>query len=118
VGLTGQVLMPVHSFVQALFGGAAFLVPLLFALVGGLALVRRARPDLLFPSRRLGGLALVTVALLPAESLLGRSTGLLGDWLASFLVASIGRPLAVVLLVLMLSAGALLGLGKLRLAAR
>jgi hypothetical protein len=104
----GRLLVPLHAAVEALLGQATFVLPLSLALAGALGLVRWARPDLALPARRLIGLGLLLLAVLPAEDLLGRSTGLLGEWLSRFLIELLGLPLAVALLLGLLGLGAAL----------
>jgi DNA translocase FtsK/SpoIIIE-like protein len=104
----GRVLAPVHEIIQALLGRAGFLLPLSFVLVGALGFARRARPDLKLPTRRLAGVAIIALAVLPAERLLGDSTGLIGDWLTSFLLALFGGPLTIVAIVMLVGVGAVL----------
>src|SRR5262245_51154218 len=79
----GLVLAPVHVGLNALFGQTTFVLPLGLALLSALALARRMSPRLTLPRWRLAGLSLMTIALLPADRLLGQSTGLVGDWLTS-----------------------------------
>ena len=45
--------------------------------------------------RRLIGLVVITIALLPAERLLGQSTGLVGEWFTGFLLDLLGGPITV-----------------------
>jgi 4TM region of DNA translocase FtsK/SpoIIIE len=104
----GLVLGPTHDAVQALLGSASFVVPLGLALVSALSFTRRARPDAVPPKRRLAGLVVLALALLPSERLLGQSTGLVGDWLTEFLFDLIGGPLAAVTVVLLIAAGTVL----------
>ena len=104
----GRVLTPLHDIIMGLLGRAGFLLPLSFVLAAALGFARRARPDARLPSRRLAGLVVLALALLPAERLLGDSTGLIGDWLTSFLLALIGGPLTVVAIVMLVGVGALL----------
>jgi hypothetical protein len=104
----GRVLTPLHDVLGALLGQAVFIVPLGLALVGALALVRYARPGVGLPRRRLVGLALIAMAVLPGERLLGDSTGLVGDWLTTFLVELAGEPITVVIVLITLAVGAVL----------
>jgi hypothetical protein len=104
----GRIMAPLHRAVEASLGGAAFLVPVGLALVGVLSVTRQRCPEARLPIRRLIGLGLLALALVPAEGLLGQPTGLLGAWLASLLSANVGTPLTVVLLLLLVSAGAVL----------
>jgi hypothetical protein len=80
-------------------------LPLGLALAGALGFVRRARPDFALPRRRIVGLGLITIALLPAERLLGQSTGLVGEWFTGFLIDLLGAPLGVALLTALLAIG-------------
>lgn len=106
----GRVLVPLHGGLQLLLGRAAFLVPLVLAMGAALALTRRARPTLVLLRRRFGGLALLTLALLAGESLLGQSSGLVGDWLTTSLRDLIGSPLTAMLVVIALTLGTALAL--------
>src|ERR1051326_977314 len=82
----GHVLIPLHATLDYLFGHTTFLLPVGAVLVASLAMVRRARPHIPLPMRRLVGLGLITIALVPAEDLLGQSTGLVGEWFTGFLL--------------------------------
>jgi hypothetical protein len=104
----GRVLAPLPDAFEGLLGQAAFLVPLGLVLPGAFGLVRRARPGLALPRRRLVGLALIALALLPAERLMGDSTGLLGNWLTDVFVDLFGSPLTVVAIVTLVGVGVLL----------
>ena len=101
----GRVLVPVHQALDGLFGSATFVIPLGLVLASIIAFARRRQPQLALPKRRLVGLALITIGLLPAERLLGQSTGLVGEWFTGFLLELFGTPLATVL------TAALMGLG-------
>jgi hypothetical protein len=118
----GRVLAPLHAVLDALLGQATFILPAGVALTGGIAFARRARPGLPLPRRRLAGLAVITIALLPAERLLGQSTGLVGEWFTGFLLALFGTPLAIVFTVALIAIGFVLTFDvrrwRLRLAAR
>jgi hypothetical protein len=104
----GRVLVPLHTIVQALLGQVSFTIPLALALTGALAFARRSRPTLPLPRRRLAGLALITIALLPAERLLGQSTGLVGEWFTGFLLDLLGAPIAILFTIALVSLGVLL----------
>jgi len=104
----GRLLRPLHDGLEALFGQATFVIPLGVALAGLLGLVRRARPDVALPRRRLLGIGLIALALLPAERYFGDSTGIVGNWLAGFLIDSFGAPLTAALILLSLGAGVVL----------
>lgn len=101
----GQVMVPVHGVLEGLLGNATFVLPLGLALAGALGFVRRARPDFALPRRRIVGLGLITIALLPAERLLGQSTGVLGEWFTGFLIDLLGAPVGVALLTALLALG-------------
>ena len=92
----GQVLLPLRGALDGLLGRATFVLPLGLALAGAIGFVRRARPNLVLPRRRLIGLGLITIALLPADQLLGQSTGLVGEWFTGFLLELLGAPLTIV----------------------
>src|SRR5689334_17476500 len=102
----GRVLVPVHEGLDRLLGQSAFVIPLGLALAAMLGLVRKARPMVGLPVRRLVGLGVITIALAPAERLLGGSTGLLGEWFTGVLVDVLGRPVTVALLLVLVTLGA------------
>jgi hypothetical protein len=104
----GRVLMPVRELLDTLFGQTTFILPLGLALVSGLAFARRARPSMELPRRRLAGLGVITVALLPAEHLLGQSTGLVGEWFTGFLIDVLGGPVTVALTLALVTLGSAL----------
>jgi hypothetical protein len=106
----GRVLAPVHAAIEELLGRASFLLPLGLLFVGVLLAVHRARPSVALPTRRLLGVALLAVAVLPAERLLGYSTGLLGERFAGFLLETLGPPLTIVVTLILVAVGALLAL--------
>src|SRR3954449_12152566 len=80
----GRVLVPVHEGLNRLLGQSAFVIPLGLTLAATLGLARKARPGVELPAWRLVGLGTITIALLPAEHLLGGSTGVLGEWFTGF----------------------------------
>jgi hypothetical protein len=104
----GRVLAPLHGLLDGLLGQATFLLPLGCALAAALGFVRRERPSLPLPKRRLVGLGLITIALLPADRLLGQSTGLIGEWFTGFLLELFGAPLAIAVIAALVTAGVLL----------
>jgi hypothetical protein len=104
----GRVLVPAHDALAALLGQATFVLPLGLGLAGLLGLVRRARPDVVLPRRRLVGVAVITLALLPSERLLGQSTGIVGNWLTGFLIDLLGGPVTVALILIAVGVGAAL----------
>ena len=104
----GVVLTPLHSATEALLGSAAFMLPLGLALVAGIAFVRRTCPDLPLPGHKLVSLGLITIAVAPAERLLGQSTGMVGEWFTGFLLALLGGPVAVALTLGVLMVGSAL----------
>jgi 4TM region of DNA translocase FtsK/SpoIIIE len=106
----GRILAPVHEAVAALLGQASFVLPLGLLFVGVLLGIRRVRPFVALPTRRLTGVALLAVAVLPAERLLGYSTGLLGDWLAGFLLEVFGPAVTVLVTLAVVVVGATLAL--------
>jgi hypothetical protein len=93
----GRIIVPLHAVLDALFGGAAFVLPLGLALAAGVAFARRAHPGMALPRRRMAGLGLITIALLPAERLMGQSTGLVGEWFTGFLLDLLGGPITAAL---------------------
>lgn len=102
----GRLLAPLHDGLARLLGGATFLVPLGLVFAASLTVVRRARPALAMPRRRrFAGLALLALALLAGQSLLGQSRGLVGDWLVTSMRELIGSPLTVLLIVIVLALG-------------
>jgi hypothetical protein len=50
----------------------------------------------------------ITIAVAPAEQLLGQSTGMVGEWFTGFLLAVLGGPLTVALTLSLLMAGSAL----------
>jgi hypothetical protein len=104
----GRLMAPLHNALDGLLGHATFVLPLGLALAATIALARRARPDLRLSKRRLIGVGLLALALLPSEALLGASTGVIGEWLTAFLIDLVGGPLTIVLVVAVVSAGAFL----------
>ena len=106
----GRILAPLHEALAALLGQASFVLPLGLVFVGVLLAICRVRPSVALPTRRLTGLALLAIAVLPAERLLGYSTGLIGDWLAGFLLDVLGPPLTVIVTLVVVAVGALLAL--------
>jgi hypothetical protein len=93
----GRVLVPIHAGLSTLLGQAAFVLPLGLTFAATIGFVRYLRPGLAVPRRRLFGLAVITLALLPAEHLLGQSTGLVGQWFTGFLVELMGGPWTIAL---------------------
>jgi hypothetical protein len=106
----GRVLAPLHDNVERLLGQASFLLPLGLVFVGLVLATRLVRPSVALPTRRLTGLALLALAVLPAERLLGYPTGVLGDWVTGFLLDVLGAPLAVTLTLVVVVGGAILAL--------
>jgi hypothetical protein len=101
----GRVLVPVHDGLNRLLGQTAFVIPLGLTLAATLGLVRKVRPTADLPVRRLVGLGVITIALLPAEHLLGGSIGLVGEWFTGFLVDVLGQPGTVALLLALVTLG-------------
>lgn len=104
----GHILVPLHASVDFLLGRIAFVLPLGLYLAAGLGFAQRARPDAKLPLRKFVGLGLITIGLLPGDSLLGQSTGVVGDWFTGALVSVLGGPLTVVLTVALVAIGSLL----------
>ncbi|HEY1293639.1 MAG TPA: hypothetical protein VGJ60_11195, partial [Chloroflexota bacterium] len=104
----GRVLVPVHQALSVLLGQTTFLVPLAMGLAATLAFARRARPSLVLPRKRLVGLGAITFGLLPAEHLLGQSTGLVGEWFTGGLIGVAGGPCTVAFTLAVLVLGAAL----------
>ena len=111
----GRVLVPLHAALNALFGQTTFVLPLALTLLSALAFARRLRPGLHIPRMRLLGLGLITLALLPADRLLGQSTGLVGDWFTGTLVNAVGGPGTIGLTCLLVMLGAALAFNLVRL---
>jgi type IV secretory pathway VirB2 component (pilin) len=101
----GLVLRPIHDVLDGLLGRTTFVVPISLVLVSALAFVRRAWPQTAVPKRRLVGLGLITIALMPADQFLGQSTGLVGEWFTGFLLDLFGPIVAVVLVVALVMTG-------------
>jgi hypothetical protein len=101
----GRILVPVHEGLNRLLGQSAFVIPLGLTLAAVLGLVRKARPMVQLPGWRLVGLGVITIALVPAEHLLGKSTGALGEWSTGFLVQILGQPGTVALLLALVTLG-------------
>src|SRR5689334_14609224 len=110
----GRVLIPVHDVLYALFGQTTFVLPLGLGLAAGLTFVRRAHPAHPLPRRRLAGLGMIATALLPAEHLLGQSTGLVGEWFTGFLIELLGGPLTVALTLVLMTVGSILAFDLVR----
>jgi hypothetical protein len=104
----GQVLVPVHDGLSGLLGQITFVVPLGLALASSVGLVRHVRPGFGLPKGRLLGLGVIAMALMPAEHLMGQSTGLVGDWFTSFLTELLGGPLTVALILALVTLGSAL----------
>jgi hypothetical protein len=110
----GRIAAPIHLALEEWLGRAAFVVPVLVALTGLVALVHTLRPDLSPPWRRLAGVGLLLLGVLASEHLLegGREgTGLVGEWLSSELLDLLGTPLTLFLLALTLGCGTALVFG-------
>jgi hypothetical protein len=104
----GRVLTPLHEGLTDLFGQTTFLLPMGAAFAAALAFVRRLRPHIALPRRRLVGLGLITIALLPAEDLLGQSTGLVGEWFTGFLLDLLGAPVTITFITALVALGVML----------
>ena len=104
----GRVLVPVHATIEFLLGRMSFVLPLGLGLAAALGFAQRARPEESLPWRRLVGLGLITIALLPGDALMGQSTGLVGGWFTEALVSVLGGPLTVLITVALLVIGSLL----------
>jgi hypothetical protein len=106
----GRVAAPLHAGLDALLGRAAFLLPLGLAFVGTLVLVRRLRPTVRMPARRLAGIGATFIAVLAIEHLLPRAandagTGLIGQWLSTLMLDLLGGPGTSLALALLLGLG-------------
>ena len=107
----GRLGAPLHDGLGLLLGRATFMVPLALVVAGVLFVVRALRPATPLPRRRLGGVGLIALAVLPSEHLLANAddgTGLIGRWLSSWLLDLLGGPGTLVLLVAVLGLGVLL----------
>jgi hypothetical protein len=104
----GRIATPLHNAVWALLGRVTFMVPLGVAFVGVLLGIRRARPSVALPRRRLVGVGVMLLAILPMEQLLERSgdgTGLVGQWLSASLLDLLGGVATALLLIVLLGVG-------------
>jgi hypothetical protein len=104
----GRIAGPLHDALYVLLGRAAFMLPLGLALFGALLIVRRLRPGIAFPRRRIAGVGLLALAVLPSEHLLGgdqAGTGAIGQWLLSTFVDLFGEAATLLILVVLLGAG-------------
>jgi DNA translocase FtsK/SpoIIIE-like protein len=106
----GRIGVPLHDALVSLLGRATFMLPLALLFVGVVLVIRAVRPATPLPHRRLAGIGLLALAVLPSEQLLenGTSTGLIGLWLSTWLLDLIGGPGTLVLLVGVLGLGVLL----------
>jgi hypothetical protein len=107
----GRIAAPLHDALNVLLGRAAFMLPLGLAFLGVLLVVRRFRPRVVFPRRRIGGVALIALTVLPFEHLLGgeqAGSGAIGQWLSSMLIELFGEAAALLLLLVLLGFGILL----------
>jgi 4TM region of DNA translocase FtsK/SpoIIIE len=106
----GRIGVPLHDGLALLLGRATFMLPLALVFAGVLFVVRGLRPSTPMPRRRLAGIGLVALGVLPSEHLLGNteSTGLIGQWLSIWLLDLLGGPGTLVLLVAVLGVGVLL----------
>jgi hypothetical protein len=108
----GRVSGPLHEAFTALLGRAAFVLPLAFAFVGMLMVVRALRPTVELPRRRLVGIGLLLIAVLVGEQLLagsGEGAGLVGHWLGALFLDLLGAPVTGLLLLTALAVGVHLG---------
>jgi hypothetical protein len=104
----GRIAGPIHDAVWALLGQASFMLPLGMAFVGLVLIVNRLRPNAALPRRRLAGMGLIAVSLLPIEHLLSNGsegTGLVGRWLSTTLLDLLAVPATLVLLLALLGVG-------------
>jgi len=107
----GRIGVPLHDLMTLLLGRATFMVPVALVFAGVLLVIRALRPAIPLPRRRLAGVVLIALAVLPSEQLLGHpddGTGLIGTWLSTWLVDLLGGPGTLVLLAAALGLGALL----------
>jgi hypothetical protein len=107
----GRIAAPLHDALNVLLGRATFMLPLALAFVGFLLVVRRFRPGVAFPRRRLGGVALIALTVLSFQHLLGgeqAGSGAVGQWLSSMLIELFGQAAALLLLLVLLGFGILL----------
>jgi hypothetical protein len=109
----GRVAAPLHDAVWALLGQASFMLPLGLSFVGLVLIVSSARPSAALPCRRLVGVGLIVVSLLPSEDLLGSGaggTGLIGGWLSSTLLDLLAGAGTLLALLVVLGLGIWLAL--------
>jgi hypothetical protein len=107
----GRVAAPLHDALSVLLGRAAFMLPLALAFVGVLLVVRRLRPGIALPRRRIAGVVLIALSVLPVEHLLGgeqAGSGAVGQWLSATLIDLFGAAAALLLLLVLLGFGILL----------
>jgi hypothetical protein len=104
----GRIAAPLHDGVTTLLGRATFMLPLALGFVGVLLALDRVRPDARLPRRRLAGVVLLCLTALPAEHLMSSSdggTGVVGQWLSSWLLDRLGGPLSMLLLAALFACG-------------
>ncbi len=104
----GRIAAPLHDALNVLLGRAAFMLPLALAFAGVLLVVRRLRPGIPFPRRRIAGVGLIALAVLPSEHLLGgdqAGTGAIGQWLLSTFLDLFGEAATLLSLVVLLGVG-------------
>jgi hypothetical protein len=104
----GRIAAPLHDAIWAQLGEASFMLPLGLAFVGLVLIVHMLRPNAALPRRRLAGMGLIAVSLLPIEHLLSNGsegTGLVGRWLSTTLIDLFAAPATLVLLLAVLGVG-------------
>jgi hypothetical protein len=93
----GSLLVPIHATLDALLGQMAFALPLGLTLLSVLTFARRFRPEVPIPRGRLVGVGMITLALAPADHLLGQSSGLVGAWMTGTLLGLLGGACTIAL---------------------
>jgi hypothetical protein len=104
----GRLLVPIHAALDALLGKMAFVLPLGLTLVSALTFVRRFRPDAPLPRGRLVRVGMIALALAPAYSLLGQSTGMVGASFTGLLIGVLGGACTTALTVGFVAVGSAL----------
>ncbi|HEY2592888.1 MAG TPA: hypothetical protein VGK33_03185 [Chloroflexota bacterium] len=106
----GRLLVPIHAALDVLFGQMAYVLPLGLAVVSVLTFARRFWPEAPLPRGRLVGVGMLALALAPADSLLGQSSGLVGASLTSLLIGALGGAGATALTLGFVAVGSALAL--------
>jgi hypothetical protein len=101
----GWLATPLHVGLVALLGQTAFVLPI-GLLLGSLVMLQRHTP---VPRRKLIGLGLLALSVLPAEQFVApNSAGLIGEWLAGVILGAVGGIGAAFIVLPGLAAGTFL----------